>query len=219
MTGPQRDLSALRGGLSGLRQPAQPNPTPPAVPTRPPADHEPADHEPADHEPADHEPAGRESANREPTDRGAAAAPRAAATEPSSRSSRSGRKPAKPPAPAAAPGKRPIPVYLAAGTKTRLEQLARAEDATLAEWVLDRLDEFYDELGEVFRPAPARRSPLPPRQRIVRPRGEASTTVQLRLTDDEVAAIEKLRAQLEVPSRSALLARVIELGVERGNPG
>jgi hypothetical protein len=43
--------------------------------------------------------------------------------------------------------------------------------------------------------------------------------VQLRLTSDEIAAIEKLRAQLEVPSRSALLARVVELGVERGNAG
>lgn len=85
--------------------------------------------------------------------------------------------------------------------------------------MLDRLDEFYDELGEVFRPAPARRSPLPQRPRIVRPRGEASTTVQLRLTGEELATIEKLRAQLEVPSRSALLARVIELGVERGARG
>jgi hypothetical protein len=85
--------------------------------------------------------------------------------------------------------------------------------------VLDRLDEFYDELGEVFRPAPARRSPLPARARIIRPRGEASTTVQLRLTGEELTTIEKLRAQLAVPSRSALLARVIELGVERGDRG
>jgi hypothetical protein len=131
---------------------------------------------------------------------------------------RSGRKPAKP-ASAPVAGKRPIPVYLAAGTKAQLEQLAHAADLTLAEWVLDRLDEFYDELGEVFRPAPARRSPLPQRPRIVRPRGEASTTVQLRLTGEELATIEKLRAQLEVPSRSALLARVIELGVERGARG
>jgi hypothetical protein len=199
MTSPQRDLSALRGGLSGLRQPAPP------TPARPPA----SEQQPAEPAP---EPA--------PADHGAAAAPGASPTpaaEPAR--PRSGRKPAKPAsAAAAAPaaGKRPIPVYLTAATKAQLEQLARAADLTLAEWVLDRLDEFYDELGEVFRPAPTRRSPLPPRPRIVRPRGEASTTVQLRLTGEELAAIEKLRAQLEVPSRSALLARVIELGSERG---
>jgi hypothetical protein len=198
MTSPKRDLSALRGGLSGLRQPAPPKPAPPpATPDQQPPDRAP-DPGPA---PADH---------------GAAAAPSAPVVEPAR--PRSGRKPAKP-TPAPAPGKRPIPVYLAAGTKAQLEQLARAEDITLAEWVLDRLDEFYDELGEVFRPAPTRRSPLPPRPRIVRPRGEASTTVQLRLTGEELAAIEKLRAQLVVPSRSALLARVIELGVERGGRG
>jgi hypothetical protein len=139
------------------------------------------------------------------------------AAEPAARS-RSARKTAKA-APAPAAGKRPIPVYLPAGTKAQLEQSARAEDITLAEWVLDRLDEFYDELGEVFRQAPTRRSPLPPRPRIIRPRGEVSTTVQLRLTGEELATIEKLRAELAVPSRSALLARVIELGVERADRG
>lgn len=203
MTSPKRDLSALRGGLSGLRQPAPPKPAPSPVPDQRPPD--PAPH-PA---PADHGAAPAPSA-------AAPAAPEPTAPEPAR--PRSGRKPAKP-ASAPAAGKRPIPVYLAAATKAQLEQLARAEDITLAEWVLDRLDEFYDELEEVFRPAPARRSPLPPRPRIVRPRGEASTTVQLRLTGDELAAIEQLRAQLAVPSRSALLARVIELGVERGSRG
>jgi hypothetical protein len=193
MTGPQRDLSALRGGLSGLRQPAPPVPTPAPAPEQQPTD-------------------------RRPTERSAADAPETPVAEPPARSQRSGRRPAKPAA-APAAGKRPIPVYLAAGTKSQLEQLARAADTTLTEWVLDRLDEFYDELGEAFRPVPTRRSPLPPRQRPVRSRGEASTTVQLRLTSDEIAAIEKLRAQLEVPSRSALLARVVELGVERGNAG
>lgn len=207
MTSPKRDLSALRGGLSGLRQPAPP--TTPAPSTPPPPTPQVPEQQPRS-EPDD---------EREPVDRGAAA-PGAAPVEPSSRPQRAGRKPAKPAAAAAsAPGKKPIPVYLAAVTKTQLEQLARAEGITLAEWVLDRLDAFYDELGEVFRPAPTRRSPLPPRQRIVRPRSEASSTVQLRLTSDEIEAIEKLRAQLGVPSRSALLARVIELGVERGNHG
>jgi len=209
MTSPKRDLSALRGGLSGLRQPA-PKPAPSPVPDQRPSDPAP-DPAPADHG-ADH---GATAAPAEP------AAPEPTATEstaPEPARPRSGRKPAKPAA-APAAGKRPIPVYLAAATKAQLEQLARAEDITLAEWVLDRLDEFYDELGEVFRPAPTRRSPLPPRPRIVRPRGEASTTVQLRLTGEELAAIEKLRTQLVVPSRSALLARVIELGVERAGRG
>jgi hypothetical protein len=197
MTSPKRDLSALRGGLSGLRQPAPPKPD-----SQPALDQQPPEPTP-EPEPADHGGA--------PTP---APTPAAEPTRP-----RSARKPAKPASAPAAAGKRPIPVYLAAGTKAKLEQLARAADTTLAEWVLDRLDEFYDELGEVFRPAPARRSPLPQRPRIVRPRGEASTTVQLRLTGEELAAIEKLRAQLEVPSRSSLLARVIELGVERGDRG
>ena len=210
MTSPQRDLSALRGGLSGLRQPAPPKPASPPAPDQQPPERRPSERAP---EPA---PAGHDVAT-------APSAPIPApspAAEPTRQ--RSARKPAKAAsAPAAEPaaGKRPIPVYLTAATKAQLEQLAHTADLTLAEWVLDRLDEFYDELGEVFRPAPARRSPLPPRPRIVRPRGEASTTVQLRLTGEELAAIEKLRAQLEVPSRSALLARVIELGVERGARG
>jgi hypothetical protein len=202
MTGPQRDLSALRGGLSGLRQPAPPKPAP--VPEQQTTERPPIERPPI------------ESGAAEDTGTPVAETP---VTEAPARSQRSGRRPAKAAAPAPAPGKRPIPVYLPAGTKSQLEQLARAADITLTEWVLDRLDEFYDELGEAFRPVPTRRSPLPPRQRLVRPRGEASTTVQLRLTNDEIAAIEKLRAQLEVPSRSALLARVVELGVERGNPG
>jgi hypothetical protein len=205
MTSPKRDLSALRGGLSGLRQPTPPKPAPSPVPDQRPPDPAP------DPAPADHGAAAAPSPAAP-----APAAPEAAAPE--AARPRPGRKPAKP-ASAPAAGKRPIPVYLAAATKTQLEQLARAEDITLAEWVLDRLDEFYDELGEVFRPAPTRRSPLPPRPRIVRPRGEASTTVQLRLTGEELAAIEKLRTQLVVPSRSALLARVIELGVERAGRG
>jgi hypothetical protein len=192
MSGPQRDLSALRGGLTGLRQPAPATPAPVAE---------------------------QQPSERPPAQRGAADAPDAPVADPQARSQRGGRKPAKPSAAAPAAGKRPIPVYLPAETKSQLEQLARAADTTLTEWVLDRLDEFYDELGEAFRPAPTRRSPLPPRQRPVRPRGGASTTVQLRLTGDEIAAIEKLRAQLEVPSRSALLARVVELGVERGTAG
>jgi hypothetical protein len=201
MTTPKRDLSALRGGLNGLRQPAPlvPSPSPPPAPEERPDERSTA---------APDEPTTSEPAISEPT-----------TSESTERPQRSSRKPAKREAPPASSGKKPTPVYLAATTKTELERLARAEGATLTEWVLDRLDDFYQELGEVFGPAPARRSPLPPRQRVVRPRTEASSTVQLRLTSDELAAIEKLRAQLEVPSRSALLARVIELGVERGNRG
>ncbi len=211
MTRPQRDLSALRGGLSGLRQPAPPKPQAPA---QQPSDHAP-DPAPAPAEPD--VPAAPATPTADTPAPEAGPAPEAATGGGPARS-RAGRRAGKPAA-APAAGKRPIPVYLPAGTKAELEQLARAEDLTLAEWVLDRLDEFYDELGEVFRPAPTRRSPLPPRPRIVRPRGEASTTVQLRLTGEELAAIEKLRTQLVVPSRSALLARVIELGVERAGRG
>jgi hypothetical protein len=196
MTTPKRDLSALRGGLNGLRQPAPPVPSPsppPALEERPDERSTAAPDEPTTSEPTTSEPTGRPQ--------------------------RSSRKPAKREAPPASSGKKPTPVYLAATTKTELERLARAEGATLTEWVLDRLDDFYQELGEVFGPAPTRRSPLPPRQRVVRPRTEASSTVQLRLTSEELAAIEKLRDELGVPSRSALLARVIELGVERGSRG
>lgn len=213
MTTPKRDLSALRGGLSGLRQPAPPQPQPQAPPQPQAQQASATGQQDPDRTPGD---ASDQAPERAPADQGGTTAPDTP-TEPAARP-RSGRRPAKPAA-APAAGKRPIPVYLTAGTKAQLEQQARAADVTLAEWVLDRLDEFYDELGEVFRPAPARRSPLPPRPRIVRPRGEASTTVQLRLTGEELAAIEKLRAQLSAPSRSSLLARVVELGVERGARG
>jgi hypothetical protein len=123
-------------------------------------------------------------------------------------------RPAAPPPPAPG-GKKPTPVYMAAAMKTRLEHVARADGVTLTEWVLDAFDELYEELPELFEPVRQRRSPLPARQRVVRPRSEASSTVQLRMTDEELEAIDQRRTELGVASRSALLARVIEVRVQR----
>lgn len=114
-------------------------------------------------------------------------------------------------------GKKGTPVYLAAATKSLLEERAKAAGVTLTEWVLDTFDDLDQDLDAAFTPAPVRRSALPPRRRVVRPRSEASSSVQLRLTGEERAVFIARQDELGVPSLSAFIARVIELGVQRSD--
>ena len=118
---------------------------------------------------------------------------------------------------AAAGGKRGTIAYLPAEVKERLEVAARAAAQTYTEWFLDQFDALYDELAEEFPPPPQRRSPLPARARSPRRRVGLgpSTMVQLRLTTEELCAIDERRAQLSGPSRSEFVTRIIELGIER----
>jgi phytoene dehydrogenase-like protein len=121
------------------------------------------------------------------------------------------------PVTAAAGGKRGTIAYLPAEVKERLEAAARAAAQTYTEWFLNQFDALYDQLAEEFPPPPQRRSPLPARARPPRRRVGLgpSTMLQLRLTSEELSAIDERRAQLSGPSRSEFVTRIIELGIER----
>lgn len=124
------------------------------------------------------------------------------------------------PDPAPAPpagGKRGTIAYLPTDVKARLEVVAQQAAQTYTEWFLDQFDALYDQLADEFTPPPQRRSPLPARARAPRRRVSLgpSTMLQLRLTSDELAAIDERRAQLGGPSRSEFVTRIIELGIER----
>jgi hypothetical protein len=118
---------------------------------------------------------------------------------------------------AAAGGKRGTIAYLPAEVKARLEVAARDAAQTYTEWFLDQFDALYDQLAEEFTPPPQRRSPLPARAKAPRRRVGLGplTMLQLRLTGEELAAIDERRAQLGGPSRSEFVTRIIELGIER----
>lgn len=190
--GPGRDLSALKksSGLRTLRSNTalieqEPVPAEPSPP------------------PADSEQHGRELAEASPPEP-RRAPPKAARRDPA-------------PVAAAAGGKRGTIAYLPAEVKERLEAAARAAAQTYTEWFLNQFDALYDQLAEEFPPPPQRRSPLPARARPPRRRvglGPA-TMLQLRLTSEELSAIDERRAQLSGPSRSEFVTRIIELGIER----
>lgn len=113
--------------------------------------------------------------------------------------------------------KRGTIAYLPTELKARLEDAARGAQQTYTEWFLDQFDLLYDELVKEFEPPQQRRSPLPVRARGRRRRvglGPA-TMVQLRLTREELAAIDERCEQLGAPSRSEFVTRIIELGVAR----
>jgi len=174
-----RDLSALRGGLTGLRPPPAA-----AAPSPIPAQPDPA---------PDHAPGDRPA--REDRPRPRRRTPKVAAPS------------------ASTSGKRPVQVYLAATTKEAMERAANGAGVTLTEWLLDTFDRLDGELQDHFAPPAPRRSSLPPRTRVVRARSEASSSVQLRLTDEELEVLDGRAEELGVPSRSAFLARVVELGL------
>jgi len=113
-------------------------------------------------------------------------------------------------------GKRGTIAYLPAEVKARLEVAARTAAQTYTEWFLYQFDALYDQLAEEFTPPPQRRSPLPARARAPRRRigPGPSTMLQLRLTSEELAAIDERRAQLGGPSRSEFITRIIEIGTQ-----
>lgn len=113
--------------------------------------------------------------------------------------------------------KRGTIAYLPIEVKARLEVATRAAAHTYTEWFLDQFDALYDQLVDEFPPPRQRRSPLPTRARPPRRRVGLgpSTMLQLRLTTEELAAIDERRAQLGGPSRSEFITRIIELGIDR----
>jgi hypothetical protein len=138
-------------------------------------------------------------------------------SEPRTRPAVRGKARQRAPADLPASAKRGTIAYVPAELKARLEEAARRAQQTYTEWFLDQFDSLYDELGEEFAPPQQRRSPLPVRARARRRRVGLgpSTMVQLRLTGEELAAIDERREQLGAPSRSEFVTRIIELGVER----
>lgn len=108
--------------------------------------------------------------------------------------------------------KRAVPVYLAGPLFARLKDAAAAAGSTYSDWFLDAYERVHEQLGERFVQPPRRSSGLPPRA-PQRRRVDTPTPVQLRLTGEELQVLERKRAELGDPSRSAFVSEVVELGL------
>jgi hypothetical protein len=106
-------------------------------------------------------------------------------------------------------------VYLPAELADRFRDHAGQDDTSYGAWFLDRFDELYDALADVYEPATQRRSPLPPRQRESRRRVVTPTQLQLRLTTEELEVVDKRAAELGAPSRSEFVTTVIDLAMRQ----
>lgn len=121
-------------------------------------------------------------------------------------------KKAKPPAPAGR--KRPYSAYLPGSLADRLKEAAGT--TSYAEWVLDAYRRVHTRLEEVFGPPAADDSGLPPRPRPPRRHVERLTSIQLRLTEQEIDVLERKRAELGGPSKSEFITALVELGLDEG---
>lgn len=148
----------------------------------------------------------------------AAAEPAPVEPPPRRRASAQRQAPARqrPPSPAPEPpvddraGKPTVIVYLAGERKAAVLRDAAAAGLSVTDWVLDALDRWWERLPDMFAQPTRRQSPLPARARNrAQPAGEGTTTLQLRVTEDERRLIDERAAELSVASRSAFLARVI----------
>jgi hypothetical protein len=119
-------------------------------------------------------------------------------------------KKAKPPAPAGR--KRPYSAYLPGSLADRLKEAAGT--TSYAEWVLDAYRRVHTRLEEVFGPPAADDSGLPPRPRPPRRHVERLTSIQLRLTEQEIDVLERKRAELGGPSKSEFITAVVELHLD-----
>lgn len=133
-------------------------------------------------------------------------------------------EPQLPAAPSGAYGpRRTVTVYLAATLKEEVAAAAAAAKSTIAEWVLDQLDQLDtpDEQGRVpldtafAAQRTTRTSGLPARTRQARPRSVAGSSLQLKLTGEERQYIEGRVEATGAASVSAFLARVCELGLNQ----
>lgn len=121
-------------------------------------------------------------------------------------------KKALPPAPAGR--KRPYPAYLPGPLTDRLKEAAGT--TSYAEWVLDAYRRVHTRLEEVFGPPAADDSGLPPRPRPPRRHVERLTSIQLRLTEQEIDVLERKRAELGGPSKSEFITALVELRLDEG---
>lgn len=110
--------------------------------------------------------------------------------------------------------KRSVVVYVPGSLVDELKASKRVLD-THTDWVLDAFDQHDQALEEVYPPLPQRRSGLPPKRRPRRRGGETRKPLQLRLDEEELAALDRRREQLQVESRSEFVTTVIELGLGR----
>lgn len=109
--------------------------------------------------------------------------------------------------------KRAVIVYLPGGLFSELRDAMRSAADTYTDWVLDTFDHVYEQLGDVYTPTPGRKSPLPPRRRTQRRRVNTPTPMQLRLVEDELAALDQCQSELGVRSRSEFITTLVELGL------
>lgn len=110
--------------------------------------------------------------------------------------------------------KRPVAVYIPAATRARLRDKLAGD--TYSGWVLNAYRRVHEQLGDVFEPADTDTrdgSGLPVRPRGARRNVKDLTPLQLRLTDDELAVLERRRVELGGPSRSAFITAIIDLGL------
>lgn len=144
--------------------------------------------------------------------------------------------PAPPPAPVPVPRKpatpRPKPtppVEVQTDASMRLtqpkipsqlfERVRAAKDAsgdTHETWFLDAYDAVSEQLDEVYRPGPARRTTMPMRRRRTRrPTGDPLVSYPLRLTAEEIAVLEERAAQLQPPSMADMITAIVKLRLDQ----
>ena len=113
----------------------------------------------------------------------------------------------------ARPALRGVAVYLPPDLAGWLRSTAARREQTYSDVVLAAFEAHADDLpttlgaGGATEPRPSRL--FPPRTARRRATPEAKVQVQLRLTGDELAVIDRLAVQHHAPSRTALVAHVL----------
>lgn len=121
-----------------------------------------------------------------------------------------GRKPGRPATGRASKGIG-LPSELADG----MISAAEATEQSYGDWLMAAFNDVYDRLADVYPPLPQYRPELPPPRRSPRRRVPGGRrAVNFRLTDDQIAAIDKRQAELAVESRSEFVSMIVQLRLE-----
>lgn len=97
-----------------------------------------------------------------------------------------------------------------------MDAAAHQAGQSRGDWLMQALNDTWDEQETAYPPLPVMRPELPPARRPPRqtvPGGRAP--VNFRLTDEQLAAIETRQKALHVESRSEFITTVVELGLAR----